>query len=258
VNLEEYISSGVLESYAMDELSQTERQEVEKNLSDYPEICEELEKIELTLEKMAFATALKPKSSVKDKILGAVEAEKPAIQMESTKTSWMKYAAAASILVAFVSSFMAYNYYNKWKGTEQELSNLITQNQQIANDYNVVNQKLDKISADLGVINNAAFSRVALNGTDNSPESQAYIYWNASSQEVYLSVQNLKELSKEQQYQLWAIVDGVPVDAGVFNLADGLVKMKNVTGAAAFAVTVEPEGGSVNPSLETMQVVGNV
>ena len=35
--------------------------------------------------------------------------------------------------------------------------------------------------------------------------------------------------------------------------------MKNITsGAAAFAVTIEPRGGSENPSLETMQVVGNV
>ena len=35
--------------------------------------------------------------------------------------------------------------------------------------------------------------------------------------------------------------------------------MKNVQGAAAtFAVTVEPRGGKASPTLETMQVVGNV
>jgi len=88
----------------------------------------------------------------------------------------------------------------------------------------------------------------------------AYVYWNGSTQEVYLDIQNMKELAQENQYQLWAIIDGKPVDAGVFdgNLT-GLVKMKGIgTGAAAFAVTIEPRGGKASPTLETMQVVGNV
>ena len=77
---------------------------------------------------------------------------------------------------------------------------------------------------------------------------------------MFLSVQNLKDLTEENQYQLWAIIDGAPVDAGVFNPGESnLLKMKNITsGAAAFAVTIEPKGGSENPSLETMQVVGEV
>jgi hypothetical protein len=33
---------------------------------------------------------------------------------------------------------------------------------------------------------------------------------------------------------------------------------KIVSGAATFAVTIEPRGGKASPSLETMQVVGNV
>jgi anti-sigma-K factor RskA len=88
----------------------------------------------------------------------------------------------------------------------------------------------------------------------------AYVYWNESTEEVYLSIQNMRTLAQENQYQLWAIIDGKPVDAGVFdtNLA-GLLKMKAIgNGAAAFAVTVEPRGGKASPTLETMQVVGNV
>ena len=37
------------------------------------------------------------------------------------------------------------------------------------------------------------------------------------------------------------------------------LKMKDIQrGAATFAVTVEPRGGKTSPTLETMQVVGNV
>jgi hypothetical protein len=50
------------------------------------------------------------------------------------------------------------------------------------------------------------------------------------------------------------------VDAGVFdNNKAGLVKMKDIApGAATFAVTIEPRGGKQSPTLETMQVAGNV
>jgi anti-sigma-K factor RskA len=70
----------------------------------------------------------------------------------------------------------------------------------------------------------------------------------------------MKALSQNQQYQLWAIIDGKPVDAGVFdgNVAS-LLKMKEIgTGAVTFAVTVEPRGGKQSPTLESMQVAGNV
>jgi anti-sigma-K factor RskA len=130
----------------------------------------------------------------------------------------------------------------------------------VAKDYNTVNQRLDQIENDLKVIDNPAFKRVVMKGTDQAPQAMASVYWNESSREVYLSIQSMKELSRESQYQLWAIIDGKPVDVGVFdgNIA-GLIKMKEIgNGAAAFAVTIEPRGGKPAPTLETMQVVGNV
>jgi anti-sigma-K factor RskA len=97
-------------------------------------------------------------------------------------------------------------------------------------------------------------------GTPNSPEALASVYWNQTTKEVYLSLQNMKELSQENQYQLWALIDGKPVDAGVFdgNVA-GLIRMKDIpAGAGTFAVTIERRGGVPSPTLSTMQVAGNV
>lgn len=41
------------------------------------------------------------------------------------------------------------------------------------------------------------------------------------------------------------MADGKPVDAGVFdmNTTTGLLRMKEMKGATAFAVTIEPRGG---------------
>ncbi|MEQ8925569.1 MAG: anti-sigma factor [Fulvivirga sp.] len=260
MNIEEYISSGILESYVLDELPPEERREVESMSEKHPEIKRELEKIELSIEKLAFSTAISPDAAIKEAVLKAVDNKQPPMQITHDKreSGWLKYAVAASVTIALVTSYLAFDYYGKWRNTESELSTLIAQNQQVAQDYNVVNQRLDQIENDLKVINNPAYQRVTLNATENAAGALAHVYWNKTSEEVYLSIQNLKELSESQQYQLWAIIDGKPVDAGVFDLENGLLKMKNIAGAAAFAVTIEPKGGSINPSLETMQVVGNV
>jgi anti-sigma-K factor RskA len=57
-------------------------------------------------------------------------------------------------------------------------------------------------------------------------------------------------------------MNGKPVDLGVIG-ADVwqeklLVKMKGVNEAQAFAITLEPKGGSVNPTMDQMYVVGKL
>lgn len=264
MNLQEYIASGILELYALGELTGQERFEVEKNLARYPELREELARIEETQEKLLMKAAIKPRASVKadlfKKIDSKPEAKVVSIQSDSSLNFW-RFAAAASIALAVVASYFAYDFRSKWKSSEGNLAELRAQNERIARDYNEVNQKIDKIQSDLTITSSPAFSRVIMAGhKDNAPEALATVYWNQSTKEVYLSLQNMKELSQENQYQLWALIDGKPVDAGVFdgNVA-GLIKMKDIpAGAGTFAVTIERRGGVPSPTLSTMQVAGNV
>lgn len=264
MNIEEYISSGILESYALGELSEREQKEVEKNLVAYPELKAELARIEEAQEVFLMKAAVQPRASVKENLFKKINEKKPeaklvSMAVSSSQVSVWKYAAAASVALAVVSSFLAYTYYTKWRNTENSLTELIAQNQQIAQDYNTVNQRLDKIESDVKVIDNPAFKRVVMKGTDNAPDAMAYVYWNENTKEVYLSIQNMRSLANESQYQLWAIVDGKPVDAGVFDsTVAGLLQMKSLAGAATFAVTIEPRGGRPSPSLETLQVIGNI
>jgi len=264
VNIKEYISSGILEAYALGELTAQEMASVEKNLEQYPELRQELTQIEEAQEKLLMGAAIQPRDVVKTQLFEKIENQKPAGKIVSfepdSRLGFWKFAAAASITLAVITTYFAFEYRSKWRNTQSDLSELIAQNQKIAQDYNQVNQELDKLEDGLKVIGDPDFKRVAMKGTDNAPNALAAVYWNESTNEVYLSIQNMKELARENQYQLWAIIDGKPVDAGVFdgNLA-GLLKMKNIgKGASTFAVTVEPRGGKSSPSLETMQVLGNV
>lgn len=256
MNVEEYIASGILEAYAIGEVNEAERRDVERMLSQHPEVREELARVEETLEAVAFATGVSPKEGMREKILSAA---RPAAKVVPISATWWKFAAAASIAIALMTSYMAFHYRQQWQQTELALNQLTEQNVRIANNYNVVNEKLDKLQGDLHIIESPAFTKVVMTGTLNDKEALASVYWNAKSNEVFLSIQQLKAIAKENQFQLWAIVEGKTVDAGVFD-GDfaGLLKMKSIAGAAAFAITVEPRGGSVNPTLGTMQVIGTV
>ncbi len=254
MNLQEYISSGILESYALGTCTAEERAEVESNLKLHPELRKELIRIEETLEVLAQRTAIKPNDNLKTAVMNSVT--KKEAQIVPIQSQW-KFAAAASMAIALVASWMAFSYHERWRATQQALDQLTAQNQQVAGNYNQVNERLEKLQTDLAIIENTAFTRVVMKGTTNDVTALASVYWNASTHEAYLSIQNLKAISKDNQFQLWAIVRGVPVDVGVFDKDfRGLLKMKNVEGAAAFAVTIEPRGGNTNPTLQTMQVIG--
>ncbi len=262
MNIKEYISTGVLEAYACGQLSQDEINEVEKNLALYSELSKELSIIEETNAALAQHFAITPRARVKEKLFTQIN-NAPAskiISLASHSTKYWRYATAASIAFAMLSSYLAFNYWSRWKQSETTLVSLISKNQQIAQDYNTVNQRLDLMELDFKIASNPDFARVVMKGTPNAPQALASVYWNSASKEVYLNIQNLKQLSKENQYQLWAIIDGKPVDCGIFDwqLA-GLLKMKNAYKIpTTFAVTIEARGGKPSPTLETIQVAGNM
>ncbi len=61
------------------------------------------------------------------------------------------------------------------------------------------------------------------------------------------------------QYQLWAIADGKPVNAGMYTEEkDSKIALANIPKAQAFAITLEKKGGSPVPTMENMYVMGEI
>jgi anti-sigma-K factor RskA len=99
-----------------------------------------------------------------------------------------------------------------------------------------------------------------LTGVPASKDSHAVVFWNQNKKQVILAGIDLPKSPENKQYQLWALVDGVPVDAGVFDTKSShdLISMKSIEKSQAFAITLEPKGGSPTPHLEALCVIGNV
>jgi anti-sigma-K factor RskA len=258
VNVNEYISSGILEAYVLGELTPEERTSVEQNLTRYRELRLELEAIEETQEKLLMRAAIPVDEKLKGKLFQRLGQKSSAkiIQLESPQTGIWKWLAAASVAVALVTTYLAFEYRSRWHQAEQLAIAMEQKSQQIASQYN----RVKNMEQELQIVADPDMKKVVMHGTNNAPNAMATVYWGESSEHVYVKVNKLKELDSNNQYQLWAIINGKPVDAGVFDANDeGMVKMKNIgKGATTFAVTIEPRGGNTSPTLGTMQVAGNV
>ena len=99
---------------------------------------------------------------------------------------------------------------------------------------------------------------VKMKGVAGKESNLATVYWDTRTKDVYLFSNNLPPAEPGKQYQLWAMVDGKPVDAGVIGNCEGLCKLKNIPSAQAFAVTLEKAGGSPVPTMSSLYVMGSI
>ena len=183
----------------------------------------------------------------------AAPAEAPA-----GRSTWA-IAASVALLLSLCGNALLYS---RWKDTSSELVALQGDQARYATTTTVVQKELGELRQQYEVLRNDEFRPVALAGTKTAPTAHARVLFNPATHKVYVDVRSLPALPAGKQYQLWALDKGKPIDAGVLTAAtatgEGLQHMKDIASAQTFAMTVEPAGGSVNPTLSTMTVVGNI
>ncbi len=267
MNNRDYIESGILELYAAGALNSVERTEVEQMLTQHKELRDELNAIELALESYAMAYQKQPSAGLFNTILTKVETGiKP--QQTSAKTieltqpkkttgNIIRYFAYAASLLLFVSVAINVYYYSNYQRVQDELAQMKDQNTMLADQYGVIQADFNSLKNDMNVIKSPSYMAVTMKGQPVSPNSIAVVYWDKTTGQVYINANNLPAPENGKQYQLWALKDGKPIDAGVFDMNGQMQLMKNITEADAFAVTLEPVGGLPAPS-GSIYVVGNV
>ncbi|MBC7948494.1 MAG: anti-sigma factor [Chitinophagaceae bacterium] len=247
MNIKEYISSGIVESYVLGLASDQERIEFEKLCRQYPELVAARNEFELKLENQAFEQAIAPPVHLKEEVLGSVrpgaeDKVAPVVRIERSGNGrgWLRFVAAASILLLLATAWFAFDQYSK----NRELKNSFSQ---LRLEVDSVNQILAKQKESM--MDPKAAMVVSMVGTQPSSNSSANIYWDTASTNVFLVVKNLPKLPTEKQYQLWAFIDGKPVDLGLFDAEEDkvILKMKNTQKAEAFAITIENRGNGPVP-----------
>lgn len=250
MNIQEYISSGIVESYVLGLASDEERREFEKSCDQYPEVLAARTAFELALEKQAMENAIAPSVDLKNKIAEQIGATGKVVSMQlapERKISWLKYTAAASVILLAGSLYYNVTLYNR--------------NKNLRGDYDITAARLNDMEKDIQILQqNPNVKMASMKGMEISPASYATVYWDTTSHDVYLLTNNLPIPASDKQYQLWAIFNGKPVDLGVFDIKKErlLIQAKNTQGAEAFAITLENKGGNPTPTMEKIYVMGKL
>lgn len=251
----------------MGELKDDEMQEVDRLAALYPVIKNELDELRLTLLDYAKGTGQTPPSNVLDGAMDEIreeerdtfvrvlhEEEQVKIQRVNAVPLW---SIAASILL-FVSVGFNIFFFSKLENTQEDLIEADQQNLLLADQVDNASQELDYAALRIAHFLNKDNLHVRMDGTDLSPESFANVFWNTKTNSVFISVDNLPEPPHGHQYQLWAIKAGQsPIDAGIFDHTKLIQELKVIKGqVAAFAVTLEVEGGTPNATVDKTFVKG--
>ncbi|MFL9835751.1 anti-sigma factor [Chryseobacterium terrae] len=269
----EYISSGILESYILGLASPEEAGILECVMKNNAEVKAAYEEAQKTFELLANAQAIAPPNDLKSKIWDKIQleqqvAEEPVIPMSNVDSkiepkqvtqeirteknnSWKSFAVAASVL--FLVSIAANLY---WMNSQNEIKKELAD---LKSDKQSQYLAMQNLEQKLKVTSNPNMLKIVLAGVEKHPKSNAVVYWDKTSKDVYLAANSLPKAPQGMQYQLWAIADGKPVSAGMYtDEKDAKIALANIPNAQAFAITLEKEGGSDIPTMENMYVMGEV
>ena len=252
MNIQDYISSGIIESYVLGLASPEEQLDFERTCQQHREVLQARIDFESAMEQQAMQNAIAPPPALKQQIKDAVlppEARIIPINTDAppAKSNWFKYAAAACVILLAGSLYWNINQGNRNKKLQASYD-------EVVKDYDSMALRLAEVEDEIDMMTlNPSVKMAAMKGKEISPASYATVYWDSTSKDVYLLINNLPKPPSEKQYQLWALLDGQPIDVGMIDndvfigQKKLLLRMKNVNGAQAFAITLEEKGGSPTP-----------
>lgn len=219
-------------AYALDALDERERTEFEAH---YPacDICrDEVEQFRETAGLLAGASVVTPPSSLKESVLGEIsrnrqlspidtaERDRRGHRFSSRFSSSSLLASAAAIVALVVGAALMVSLRDGRSPVEEVLA------------------APDAVVTTLEV-------------TPDGSGGTFQVVWSAERDRVAVLGNDLPDPGPDRVYELWAIVGDTPVPAGLFDPDDGSLRAAAAiddVDAAAWGVTIEPDGGSPSPT----------
>lgn len=161
---------------------------------------------------------------------------------------WQRFGALAASL-AFLGFIIALVLlWNRNQAMQAEMT-------RISRDLRTTQEQLRREQEKSDMFTSPESKVATLNGTLMAPDAHARLAYNKQGSAMLIA-DKLPPAPAGKNYQIWFITDGKPVPGGVFKPdAAGHVEMHDqvpaaARSAAAFVVTLEPQGGALTPTGE--------
>jgi len=158
----------------------------------------------------------------------------PARRSETKAARWLPLAAA--ILLALTSAY------------------LLWQNSRLARERDQISQALEEEKQKSETFAASATKVIQLIG-DQAPQANARVFWDTKRNQWVIYIFDLPAPPPDKEYQLWYVVKNTPISAKVFSTDAQGQRVLELSlppeawnGMNATAVTLEPRGGSPQPT----------
>ena len=236
MDIQQYIASGIIETYVMGLCSPAEERELEQFRLQYPELNTAIIAYEEQMEKNMLQQSSLPGSEVDNRILSKLNdmsnSTAKVISLPNKRQSWWKFVAAAAVILLMISAGLNYYLYQQTKKT-------------------IVANTPSLPPGDYQIMTNPTITPIAMYGVVPHAICRCTMFWDKKTGKMYIMIHHLPKSSSAKDYQLWAMVDGKPVSVGIVQdeIRGRFIEMNNVpAGANSFIVTLENAGGNTTPT----------
>jgi anti-sigma-K factor RskA len=167
----------------------------------------------------------------------------------SSGPAWLPWAVAAALLIAFLYTLSA------WRTDQRSLQAAMDQDkaelkEQLAKEA----AKSTEMAQINSVLSSPEVQTIELAGQEPAPGSSARVYWDVQGARWVVTA-DLPPAPEGKVYQLWFVTPDAKISAGLISLdknGHGFTVVQfpsSVTQLNAAAITLEPEGGSEQPTM---------
>jgi anti-sigma-K factor RskA len=183
-------------------------------------------------------------------------AESPARAFWQTALPW---ALAASFLIAFAIALLG------WRSDRQELqaridstrldeTSALKDNVELRDKLKRESARTDELNQINSVVASGQWRMITLAGQEPAPSAVAKVYWDTKNNRWVVTA-DLPAAPAGKVYQLWFVTPDAKISAGLIDSdqnGHGFAVARvpsNITNLSAAAITLEPEGGSTQPTM---------
>lgn len=262
MNQEKYIETGILELYVAGALPEEEMIAVTEKVKTSVELKAEVERIEMAFIAFAGLHAPKIPFSLQAELFAKTSAATGGSVPNTPTASPSQTLCKIGWLLFAISTIFGIWQYQQSSSAANEAANETTRLEQ---EQQLLEDKLEQTQQIFAAIRNPATESIVLASVGKVPDAEAVVYWNTETTQLFVDASKLPTPPEGKVYQLWWMISLdplTPFDAGTLdNFTDNDEKVfaaKSAGKAVAFAITLEPAGGSVSPTLEELYVLGKV
>ena len=186
MDIEEYISSGIIESYVLGLADAQEVAELEQLKSNHPEIQAAIDSFEASLEKTALSNAIAPTADTKEKLFLALQDEfintkntdesvdtdnqeakvvsMPLKPVAEKSAKMFQYMAAASIILFVVSAALNVYFFSKYQSAVKQVVALLNQKNALYTNNQTMQAKYLELNSSLQLMSDTNVIKVAMKG----------------------------------------------------------------------------------------------